>query len=132
MRRKRSSEVKGYNLERYLFAMHRITGLYMIGFLIFHILLTGQRVSLSLWESVAPSVNNEVMLPFVIAVIFHGLNGIRLIINELGYMIGEPKLPVYPYKATSLGLPQKALAIILMILSIVFSLVALMEFLYGW
>jgi len=34
----------------------------------------------------------------VIAFIYHGLNGLRLILQELGFALGRPTPPIYPYK----------------------------------
>ncbi|NIM46382.1 MAG: hypothetical protein GTO54_12315 [Nitrososphaeria archaeon] len=128
--KKRSIEVKGYNLEKYLFALHRITGIYMIAFLFFHILVTGQRIDLSIWDRTAISLtNNFVLLPFVLAVVFHGLNGIRLIISELGFLIGKPRLQIYPYKAASLGRSQRILTFTLMTVGVVLSALVVIEFL---
>jgi succinate dehydrogenase/fumarate reductase cytochrome b subunit len=42
------------------------------------------------------------------SVLYHGGNGIRLILNEaFGMLLGKPTLPVYPYAPTSLGRNQK-------------------------
>jgi succinate dehydrogenase / fumarate reductase cytochrome b subunit len=32
-----------------------------------------------------------------VAFAFHALNGLRLVITELGYMLGKPQRPIYPY-----------------------------------
>lgn len=40
--------------------------------------------------------------------LYHGANGIRLILNEMfGKFMGKPILPVYPYAPTSLGRNQR-------------------------
>jgi succinate dehydrogenase/fumarate reductase cytochrome b subunit len=31
------------------------------------------------------------------AVAFHAANGIRLILTELGFLLGKPKRPIYPF-----------------------------------
>jgi succinate dehydrogenase/fumarate reductase cytochrome b subunit len=49
---------------------------------------------------------------------YHAGNGIRLILVELGFAVGRPIEPVYPYK-TSLDV-QRPLLIVMMILTVVF------------
>jgi succinate dehydrogenase / fumarate reductase cytochrome b subunit len=34
------------------------------------------------------------------AFMFHGLNGIRLLLTELGFFLGKPAHPVYPYASS--------------------------------
>jgi len=58
-----------------------------------------------------------------VAVIFHALNGIRLVVAELGLMLGKPKRPVYPFKPAMFR--QRVLTITLMVLAAVFII-------YGW
>ena len=36
----------------------------------------------------------------VIAFIYHALNGLRLTLQELGFSLGKPTPPIYPYKDT--------------------------------
>jgi succinate dehydrogenase / fumarate reductase, cytochrome b subunit len=92
-----------YKLERYLYILHRVTGLGLILFALFHLLETtifrvqGQ----SVWEATMNFLDNplfEVGLILVaMAFAIHALNGLRLIIQELGYLLGKPKRPVYPF-----------------------------------
>jgi len=49
---------------------------------------------------------------------YHAANGIRLVLVELGFAVGKPIEPVYPYK-TSLGV-QRPLLIAMMILAAIF------------
>lgn len=51
------------------------------------------------------------------AFVFHALNGVRLVLIELGLVVGKAEEPVYPYE-TSLN-RQKPLALIVMILCII-------------
>lgn len=41
-----------------------------------------------------------IVLEYVVmaAFIFHALNGIRLVLEELGFFLGRPQRPVYPYQ----------------------------------
>ena len=93
-----------YKLERYLYILHRITGLGMLLFILIHLVMTtffriqGQGV----WEATMTLLHNpwfkvgEYLV--VVAFVYHGLNGIRLILQELGFALGQPTPPVYPYK----------------------------------
>ena len=93
-----------YKPERYLYTLHRITGLGLILFVIIHLIMTtvfriqGQDV----WEATIALLHN----PFfkfgeylvVLAFVYHALNGLRLILQELGFALGKPTPPIYPYK----------------------------------
>jgi len=93
-----------YKLERYLYLLHRITGLGILLFLILHLCMTtifriqGQDV----WEATIALLHNpwfkigEYLV--CAAFIYHALNGLRLILQELGFALERPTPPVYPYK----------------------------------
>ena len=93
-----------YKLERYLYILHRITGLGILLFLLIHLTMTtvfriqGQDV----WEATMNILHNpwfkfgEYLV--VVAVIYHALNGLRLILQELGFLMGKPTPPIYPYR----------------------------------
>jgi len=95
-----------YKLERYLYLLHRITGLGMLLFVIFHLIETtffriqGQGV----WEATMALLHQpwfEVGIYLVaVAFVYHALNGLRLILQELGFALGKPTPPIYPYKDT--------------------------------
>ncbi len=92
-----------YKLERYLYILHRITGLGMLLFVAAHLFETTvfRIQGESVWAMTMRFLENplfEVGLILVsFAFVIHALNGARLIIQELGYMLGKPKRPVYPY-----------------------------------
>ena len=93
-----------YKLERYLYLLHRITGLGLLFFVIVHLIMTtifriqGQDV----WEATMTILHNpwfkvgEYLV--VVAFSYHALNGLRLIIQELGFALGKPAPPIYPWK----------------------------------
>jgi len=93
-----------YKLERYLYLLHRITGLGLLLFVIIHLVMTtvfriqGQGV----WEAIMAILHNpwfkvgEFLV--VIAFSYHALNGLRLIIQELGFVLGKPTPPIYPWQ----------------------------------
>ena len=92
-----------YKLERYLYILHRVTGLGILLFLIIHLCMTtvfriqGQDV----WEATIALLRNpwfkigEYLV--CVAFVYHALNGLRLILQELGFAMGRPTPPVYPY-----------------------------------
>lgn len=118
-----------YNLERYLYILHRFTGIGLIMYLPLHVWVTSQRLKgPKVWDSLmGPGglLNNpyvKVLEFALIAVIaFHALNGIRLIITELALfgILGEPKRPDYPYVASSIKNPRP-LALALMFLGMIY------------
>jgi succinate dehydrogenase / fumarate reductase cytochrome b subunit len=93
-----------YKLERYLYIMHRITGLGIMLFVFFHLIETtvfriqGQ----SVWQSTMNFLDKpyfEVGLILVsFAFVIHALNGLRLILMEFGFGLGKPKRPIYPFQ----------------------------------
>ena len=34
------------------------------------------------------------------AAVFHAVNGVRLLLTELGFFLGKPREPVYPYSTS--------------------------------
>lgn len=117
-----------YKLERYLYLLHRITGLGILFFLLIHLCMTtifriqGQDV----WEATIALLQNpwfkigEYLV--CVAFVYHALNGLRLILQELGFALGRPTPPVYPYKD---ALRKKrpwtiALVAVIVILALVF------------
>jgi len=92
-----------YGIERYLYLLHRITGLGLILWVIIHLIFTtflriqGQDV----WEALLSFGNNPWFVTAeylaVAAFIYHALNGLRLTIQELGFGLGKPIPPIYPY-----------------------------------
>ena len=93
-----------YKLERYLYLLHRITGLGLILFVLIHLIMTtffriqGQ----DFWEATIAILHNPWLkigeYLVVVAFTFHALNGLRLTLQELGYIMGKPVPPIYPWK----------------------------------
>lgn len=119
--------IKGWALggrwgyERYLYTLHRISGLALVLYFVLHIVVTSSKaLGIEAWERTMGRVTGPVFsvgefLVFA-AFAFHALNGIRLVIIELGWGVGRPIEPVYPYK-TSVGV-QRPLAVGAMILAV--------------
>jgi len=107
-----------WGIERYLYTLHRLTGIGLVLYLIAHILVTSTRaLGQASWEASMARVSGPVFeigeFAVFAAFALHGLNGIRLILVELGVAVGRPIEPVYPYK-TSVG-RQRPLAIVAML-----------------
>jgi succinate dehydrogenase / fumarate reductase cytochrome b subunit len=124
----------GYNLERYAYSLHRISGFVILIYLYFHIVVTGFRLEgPNIWESIMSSLNNPLAHAgeFIIMVflVYHGLNGIRLGLSELGFSIGKPKRPIYPFKPSSLGRFQRMVFLIMMIIGLILLIFAATEYL---
>ncbi|MCX8037730.1 MAG: hypothetical protein N3D11_11925 [Candidatus Sumerlaeia bacterium] len=112
-----------WGLERYMYALHRVTGLGILFYFILHILVTSTRaLGAEWWDGAMARVSHPIFkfgefLVFA-AFIIHGLNGIRLIAIELGWAVGRAEEPVYPYRS-SLNV-QRPLLIAVMIVAAVF------------
>lgn len=89
-----------YKLERYLYLLHRITGLGILLFGIIYLTMTtvfhiqGQDV----WQATLALVHNPWFKIVAIVFTYHTLNGLRLVLQELGFALGRPTPPIYPYQ----------------------------------
>lgn len=129
---------RGLNLERYLYTFHRVTGVAVLGYLFLHIVSVGERafVDATVWKSLIGQGGLYDNLLFhtsqfliVVFVIFHGLNGLRLILGEVGFSLGRPGKPRYPYRASSLGPKTRLLFSAFMVVAGVIIAIGLMEYL---
>lgn len=109
-----------WGLERYLYTLHRLTGLGLLAYFLLHILVTSSRAfGEASWQAAMGRVSGPLFvlgefLVFV-AFVFHALNGIRLGLVELGIATGRPIEPVYPYR-TSVDV-QRPLSIAVMVIA---------------
>jgi succinate dehydrogenase / fumarate reductase cytochrome b subunit len=120
-----------WGVERYAYILHRITGLGILFYFLMHIVVTSLRATGTyLWIEGGyfhqPIFKIGEFLVFA-AFAYHACNGIRLVLVELGFAVGRPIEPIYPYK-TSLGV-QRPLLILMMILAAVFFILGGYEFL---
>ena len=100
------------NPERLAYILHRITGLILIIYLPAHIFVTSMTVNPQKWEQFLQLEENPLARFFLWilfgSIVYHGLNGIRLLLVEgLGRGIGKPAPPKPPYKPTSLSSSQR-------------------------
>ena len=110
-----------WGVERYAYILHRVTGLGVLLYFLIHIVVTSMRArGVYLWVEGGffdqPVFKIGEYLVFV-GFAYHALNGVRLILVELGIAVGRPIEPVYPYK-TSLSV-QRPLLILMMILTVI-------------
>jgi succinate dehydrogenase / fumarate reductase cytochrome b subunit len=111
-----------WGAERYAYILHRLTGLGILMYFLMHVVVTSLRAAgVYLW--VEGGVLHQPIFKFGEFLVFasfayHAGNGIRLILVELGFAVGKPIEPVYPYK-TSLDV-QRPLLIVMMVLTVVF------------
>ena len=97
-----------YGVDRYIYALHRVTGLGILFYFLLHIFVTGSRAGgAEKWESWMDFFGKNPLFAIgeflvFLAFIFHAVNGIRLILVELGLLVGKPGLPAYPYGYSTL------------------------------
>jgi succinate dehydrogenase cytochrome b subunit len=109
-----------YSFERYLYLGHRLSGLGLLAYMVLHIVETANRIrGEEAWAELmalfaSPPFRVIEYLLFVMAV-FHAMNGVRLILVELGFFLGKPKEPVYPYSTSVLR--HRSLTYIIMVLA---------------
>jgi len=111
-----------WGLERYAYVLHRLTGLGILLYLLMHTVVTSLRVKgIYLWTEggfLHRPIFHLGEFCVVAAFAFHAFNGIRLVLVELGFAVGKPIEPIYPYK-TSVGV-QRPLLIVVMALAFIF------------
>jgi len=110
------------NPERWAFAIHRLTGIYIALYFLLHVYMTSQTPYPKAWTSFIEFTTTNPLIVFgewllFGAIVFHGLNGIRLILSEAFALgIGRPKRPIYPYVMGSLaGWQRKVLWAIIIV-----------------
>jgi succinate dehydrogenase / fumarate reductase cytochrome b subunit len=109
-----------YSFERYLYLGHRLSGLGLIAYMVLHIIETANRIrGEEAWQGLmalfaSPPFKVIEYLLFIAAV-FHGMNGVRLLLVELGFFLGKPQEPVYPYSTSVLR--HRPLTYVVMVLA---------------
>jgi len=120
-----------YWIERHAYILHRISGLALVLYLVMHVYVTGERArGQAAWEAVMGKLDN----PFfkigeflvLLAFIYHAVNGLRLVVVELGFLIGKPAPPTYPYKTSIRA--QRPFMYVLMAAAAVFVAISIKEF----
>jgi succinate dehydrogenase subunit C (EC 1.3.5.1) len=89
------------NVERIFFAIHRITGIYLVLYIFprpYLVLMAGS------WEEALKldmtPIGKILAIIFIFSILFHGINGLRIILIELGLISGKPlRHPIKPIPA---------------------------------
>ncbi len=94
-----------YGLDRYLYILQRASGLGLVLYLFIHIYETGIRLrGEAAWSATMALFRTPLFVVFEFLLfagfVFHALNGLRLIFAELGWLLGPPTRPVYPYQTS--------------------------------
>jgi succinate dehydrogenase / fumarate reductase, cytochrome b subunit len=122
-----------WGFERFLYSLHRLTGLGLLFYFVLHIFVTSTRAfSQEMFENVIgmltqPGVNVGEFLIFL-AFAFHACNGVRLVAIEMFGAVGKPIEPIYPYK-TSIN-HQRPLMIVMMVIMLIFIAAGAYDFLF--
>jgi succinate dehydrogenase / fumarate reductase cytochrome b subunit len=109
-----------WGVERYLYILHRLTGLGILGFFLLHIFASSARMhGPESWNAAMKILQNPILklgeFAVFVAFAFHALNGIRLILIELGLAVGKAEEPIFPYKSSINN--QRPLMIVVMVLA---------------
>ena len=109
-----------YSFERYLYLGHRLTGLGLIAYLLLHVIETANRMrGPEAWQGLMGLFESPLfkMVEYALfaAAVFHAMNGVRLLLTELGFFLGKPKEPVYPYSSSVKRV--RPLTIVIMVLA---------------
>jgi len=120
-----------YGIERYLYTLQRLTGLGILLYLIMHLFVTGFKIrGREAWESTMGKLTTPFthIMEYVLfaAILYHAMNGLRLILTEFGFFLGTPRRPIYPY-VTSI-MRQRPLMVVLMIIAFVIILIGGLDF----
>ena len=91
--------------ERYLYLLHRLTGLAILLFFLLHIFASSTRMyGPETWNAAMQILKNPIFrlgeFAVYAAFAFHALNGVRLILIQLGFAVGKVEEPIYPYKSS--------------------------------
>jgi len=107
-----------WGAERYLYSIHRITGVGILLFFMMHIFESSLRVfGPETWTAAMETLKHPLFKAGEMVVFcgfaFHALNGLRLILIELGLAVGRAEEPIYPYRSSLNS--QRPLMVVVMI-----------------
>jgi succinate dehydrogenase subunit C (EC 1.3.5.1) len=116
--------LRGLNIERVYFAIHRLTGIFLVLYVFprpYLVLLSGS------WEEALKldmtPVGKILAIIFIFSILFHGINGLRIVLIELGLISGRslrhPIKPIPALRASRFHLMLIAATVILTIVGII-------------
>jgi succinate dehydrogenase cytochrome b556 subunit len=119
----------GYGLERWAYTFQRISGVALFLYLAGHIIETsaitgGPDAWASALNFTQNSAGHLILLLMLASLGFHGINGVRLILVEFGFLLGRPARPEYPYRVASFSRAQRAhfwAAIVLTLIALIYA-----------
>lgn len=124
---------RGINIERIFFAIHRLTGLYLVLYIFprpYLVLLHGS------WEAALQydmtPLGRILAILFIFSIAFHGINGLRILLIELGVISGRPiRDPIKPVPALQTSKLNIALIYITIVAAIIATLAGAYLVTYG-
>ena len=117
------------NLEKLALLAQRVSGVGILAYLFFHIFVTGsivpgpdgvpggQDVFSGLMGMLFNPLAHIGELLVVVGAVFHGINGIRVMLLEATKLVGHPIRPDYPYKTQMLGKGQRTILLTAMFMA---------------
>jgi succinate dehydrogenase / fumarate reductase cytochrome b subunit len=121
------------NLERIYFVIHRLTGIYLVLYIFprpYLVLLSGS------WEEALrldmTPIGKMLAIIFIFSILFHGINGLRIVLIELGLISGRPlRHPIKPIPALRTNKFHLTLIVATIVLTVVGMVVGSYLVLYG-
>jgi succinate dehydrogenase / fumarate reductase cytochrome b subunit len=121
------------NLERIYFVIHRLTGIYLVLYIFprpYLVLLSGS------WEEALrldmTPIGKMLAIIFIFSILFHGINGLRIVLIELGLISGRPlRHPIKPIPALRANKLHLTLIVATIVLTVVGMVVGSYLVLYG-
>ena len=126
---------RGYKLERYLYSLHRVTGLWLLFFVLVHLISIGifQIRGENVFASTIIMFQNQWWrtLAFVTlaALSYHALDGVRLILQQLGFALGKPSPPIFPYRDELRR--HRPVMFVILVIAAIFTFALLADFFAG-
>jgi succinate dehydrogenase / fumarate reductase cytochrome b subunit len=107
-------DFRNYSLERFLYTIHRISGIGLVIWIVIHTIQNA-------FPRLFPFMYGWEYTVLLLILSFHAANGVRLLITELGFLLGKTYRPVYPYKMGVIyGTQRKFTVVILLVFFIIF------------
>jgi len=118
-----------YNAERWAYMFQRVSGVAILLYVLGHLGdtsffvggPTGTGPSASSWKFIGSIFENSfghlILILVTLILFFHGTNGIRLILTELGLIFKKPSAIEYPYRAKSLSSGQRYLIVVAIVVA---------------